>query len=91
MTFCLLPVHQSLYEKGSTLKGRNLLPVGTNSFFLGKTFFRRERNKFERMVSLESVSIPLKYFSAHKSFLPQNFADLGGSVGCAVRLETRRS
>ena len=30
----LYTVHQATYEKGSTLKGMNLLPVGTNSFLL---------------------------------------------------------
>ena len=31
-----LPVHQALYEEGSTLKGKNLLAVGANSFVLEK-------------------------------------------------------
>ena len=33
-------------EKGSTLKGNNLLPRGANSFLLELTFFRREAKQF---------------------------------------------
>ena len=29
------------YEKKSTLKGKNLLPLGANSFYLELTLFRR--------------------------------------------------
>ena len=33
------PVHQSPYEKRSTLKGKTLLPLGANSFLLEWTHF----------------------------------------------------
>ena len=36
-----LPEHQVPSEKGSTLKGKNLLPQGANSFLLEKTSFRK--------------------------------------------------
>ena len=32
-------------EKGSTLKGKNLLPVGANSFLLEKILLRRWQNQ----------------------------------------------
>ena len=34
--FACLPVHQTPSEKGSTLKGKELLPLGASSFFLKK-------------------------------------------------------
>ena len=56
---CFL-VHQTASEKGSTLKGKNLLPsCGANSFFLEQTSFQMEKTHFDRVVSLESVSISL--------------------------------
>ena len=36
MASCLVScIHKTLSEKGSTLKGKNLLPVAANSFLLG--------------------------------------------------------
>ena len=34
VAFFTLPVYQIPSKKGSTLKGKNLLPVGANSFLL---------------------------------------------------------
>ena len=34
MASCLFPAHIAASEKGSTIKGKNLLPVGANSFLL---------------------------------------------------------
>ena len=34
MTLCLLSAYQVPSEKGSSLKGKNLLPSGANSFLL---------------------------------------------------------
>ena len=34
VTFCLFPKNQVPFEKWSTLKGKNLLPLGANSFLL---------------------------------------------------------
>ena len=60
-------------EKESTLKGKNLLPLGANSFLLEyhqgvrifpfevDLIFRRELKQFwKKVASLESASIPLK-------------------------------
>ena len=47
------PVHQDPSEKGSSLKGKNLLPMGANSFLLEWSHFGRELNNFERVDSLK--------------------------------------
>ena len=39
-TFQRRQLCQNLFEIRSTLKGKNLLPVGANSFLLEKTYFR---------------------------------------------------
>ena len=40
--FCdCFPAHKGPTEKGSSLKGKNLLPLGTNSFLFEKTLFQR--------------------------------------------------
>ena len=51
-TACQLPS-----EKGSTLKGKNLLPLGTNSFLLEESPFRR--SNFDKVTFPEKVSIHL--------------------------------
>ena len=56
-------------KRGSTLKGKNLLPLGANSFlrvsklFLSivDSFSERRQNSFEKFVFPERVSILLKY------------------------------
>ena len=45
---------------GSTLKGIIKLLRGANSFLLEMTPFRRDANNLNRVISLESVSIPLE-------------------------------
>ena len=51
-----------LDTKGSTLKGKNLLRLGANSFlFRVDPFSEGRQNNFDRVVSPESVSIYLKY------------------------------
>ena len=59
VTFCLLPAHQAPSEKGSTQKGKNLLPEGANSFLLKQTPFQKGGYEFDIVVSLQSISIPL--------------------------------
>ena len=57
MTFGLLyfPLHLASFEKPSTLKGENLFP------FIAESFSEGTQNSFNKVVSLESVSIPLKF------------------------------
>ena len=50
-TSCLRSCTFNPSEKRSTLKGKNLLPGGVNSFFLGKTPFQKGAKAI-----LESVS-----------------------------------
>ena len=51
-------------EKGSTLKGKNLLPFGSKFFhFRVDPFLEGIQNNFDRVASPESVSIPLEIFS----------------------------
>ena len=49
-TFTTLPVcfseHQTPSEKGSTLKGKNLLPRAANSFLLEWTYFKKRAKQF---------------------------------------------
>ena len=53
------PAHPLPYEKKeSTLKGKNLLPLGANSFFLEQTPFRKETKiNGDQVASPEKVSI----------------------------------
>ena len=37
------PAYKIVSEKGSTLKGKNLLPLGANSFLLQYTHFQKSR------------------------------------------------
>ena len=130
------PIDQDPYEKGSTLKGKNLLPLGANSFLLEQTPFQKgaktidscltwmriageihvpylslifghlltvqlEQKRAKQLTELSNLNVyqfPLRlvkfmcriYPKYLDSYLPCNCAGLGGSVGCAVRLETRR-
>ena len=59
VTFCLLSAHQAPPGKWSTLKGKNLLLRGANSYLLD-SFSGGGKIKFDRVASLEDVSIPLK-------------------------------
>ena len=53
------------FLKGSTLKGKNLLPLGSKFFpFRVDLFSEGSKNYFGRVVSLESVSAPLESCSA---------------------------
>ena len=59
--FVCFPSHKAPSEKRCTLKGKNLLPMGANSFLLGYTSFQKgSNNNFDRVVFPASVSIPLK-------------------------------
>ena len=60
MTSYLLCSTSSSFGIGSTLKGKNLLPEGVNSFLLELTLFRRGLNGKMRVAAPESVSILLK-------------------------------
>ena len=54
---CLHSDTKNPFCKGSTLKGKNLLPLGANSFLLEKTPFQKGgENSFDRV---EGVSMPL--------------------------------
>ena len=51
---------ESVSEKGSTLIGKN--PKGSKSFSCSADpFFRKTKTNFDRVISPESVAIPLKY------------------------------
>ena len=54
MTSC-----QSPSKERSTLKGKTLLPQGTNSFLLERTPFQKGQTKFGIIASPENVSFPL--------------------------------
>ena len=54
MTSC-----QSPSKERSTLKGKNLLPQGTNSFLLERTPFQKGPTKFDIDASPENVSLHL--------------------------------
>ena len=61
-------VHQSLSEKGSTLKGKNLLLMGADSFCFGvDPFSEGSINNSGRVVSLESVSIPGNFLQVNST------------------------
>ena len=51
--------NQAPSDKESTLKGKNLLLMGANSFFLEQAPFQKEGNTILTIVSSESVSVPL--------------------------------
>ena len=57
--FCLLHSCNIPSEKGSTLKGKKLLPMGAASFLLEQTLFQKGGKITDRVVCLESVSISL--------------------------------
>ena len=64
MTSSLFPVNQVPSEKGSILKGKNLLPVGSKFFpFRKDTFTEGSQQPFERVITPKSVSISLKHSS----------------------------
>ena len=46
MTSCLLPKHLFPSKTGCTLKGKNLLSRGANSFLLEYIIFRREKKHY---------------------------------------------
>ena len=55
----------NLSKMGPTLKGKNMLPRGAGSKFFpfrGDPLSEGRQNNFERVVTLESVSIPLKCY-----------------------------
>ena len=64
LPICLL-VHQSPSGKGSTLKGKNLLPEGTNTFFLGQTPFQKE----EKIISTELSPLKMYHFALRYNYL----------------------
>ena len=54
-------VHQAPSEKGSTLKVKNLLPMGANSFLLEQTSFQmRGKHQSDKVAFPSSVFFPLK-------------------------------
>ena len=60
LPFCF-PANQTLSVKGSSLKGKNLLPQGTNSFLLEKTPFQKGgKSNFFTVNSWESIPIKAK-------------------------------
>ena len=61
-----LPVQRIPSEKGSILKGKNLLPFEANSFLLDYTHFRREGKIIDR-VALKVYPLPInvKYFTGY--------------------------
>ena len=70
------PVHRYPSEKMSTLEGKNLLPLGANSFEKEDTSSKRQK-QILTVISLESVSIHLNSFPASGNFchLLINFAN----------------
>ena len=69
MTSCLLSCASNSFEKGSSLKGKNLLPMGANSFLFEKTPIQKgHKNNFYIVISLESVSIPLVHILSFYQF-----------------------
>ena len=55
----LFPILLNLSEKGSSLKGKNLLPKGANSFLLEKTPFQMRKNYLTELPSLKTYSFSL--------------------------------
>ena len=52
-------MHKALLKWESTLKGKNLLPIGSKFFpFKVDPFLERKKNSLYRVASPESVSIP---------------------------------
>ena len=56
-----IPAHEDLFEKRSTLKGKNLLPLRANPFLLEENPFQKGNINSLTVTSPESVSIPLEY------------------------------
>ena len=59
--FLFALLHTKSLLKRSTQKGKNLLPKGANSFLLEYPFQKVRQNNFDRITSLASVSVPLKW------------------------------
>ena len=59
MVFCLLSCTSIHSDKGFTFKGKNLLPRSKFFPFSVYLFSEGRQNNFDRVVSPESVSIPL--------------------------------
>ena len=61
-------LQQTPSAKQSILKGKNLLPEGSKFFPFRVDPFAEEAHHFDRLVSLESVFIPLKYLDARSPY-----------------------
>ena len=61
-------LQQTPSAKQSILKGKNLLPLGANSFLLELTPLQKRHTHFDRLVSLESIFIPLKYLDTRSPY-----------------------
>ena len=58
------PAHKSLSDKGSTLKGKNLLPRGAKSFLLEQSLFLEGRQEYLQVLLLLNVyQFPLIYIN----------------------------
>ena len=63
MNSCLLFCSLYPFQKGISFKGKNLLPMGANSFLLKQSPFQKgDKNNADRVVSPKCVSISLKTF-----------------------------
>ena len=61
VTYCLLSCTPNPSKKGSTLKGKHLLPSGSKCFpFRVDPFLGGIKKHFDSVTALESVTIPLK-------------------------------
>ena len=75
MMFCFAFLHSKpLLKKGSTLKGKNLLPLGANSFLLEWTPFQKGgKTILTELSSLKVYPVPLKeLFDQGLQCLPLN-------------------
>ena len=88
MASCLLFLQiKPLLKNESTLKEKNLLPRGANSFLSEQIFFQEwgEKNCFYRVASCRSVSISLKWtiycMSEHKCLRYNSNFSLNSSLG----------
>ena len=62
VTSSLCSAHLVPSKKGSALKGKKLLPLGSNFFpFRGDPFSKGDKNNFDRVVSLEKYHLPLSF------------------------------
>ena len=63
MTSVCFPAQESLSEKGSTLKGNNLLPWGADYFLLESTLFQKGgKNGLTELLPLKVNAFPLRSF-----------------------------